>query len=265
MLARVIHQAAPGAGVLTPQAIRGLRSAAFRWSVAPAAIAWILLLSLPRSEQWGTLCVAPRAGLADGFIAQTSVAIAAIEPTRMTAEWGLMIVAMMFPLLSPAISHISARSFKARRNRSVGIFIAGYLAPWLGAAITGSMILILMRSMFAFLSLESVAGVTGCGLAALWQLSSAKKKAVNRCHGTKPLHAFGTAADLDALSFGLVHGSRCVASCFPLTVLPFIAGGGLGMMAALFAVLLAERARHIPQYGVSAIVLVFLGLTLARG
>src|SRR5215204_1113740 len=87
-----------------------------------------------------------------------------------------------------------------------------------------------------------------------------KKKAVNRCHGTKPLHAFGTAADLDALSFGLVHGSRCVASCFPLTVLPFIAGGGLGMMAALFAVLLAERARHIPQYGVSAIVLVFLGL-----
>ena len=43
-------------------------------------------------------------------------------------------------------------------------------------------------------------------------------------------------------------------------VLLLLAGLGFGTMIVLFAILLAERARHTPQFHVSAIVLVLLGL-----
>ncbi len=43
-------------------------------------------------------------------------------------------------------------------------------------------------------------------------------------------------------------------------VLPLAGGHGLAAMAAVFAILLAERARPKPQYRLSAIVLVLLGL-----
>src|ERR1043165_6209446 len=46
---------------------------------------------------------------------------------RWAAEWALMIVAMMFPLLVPIVGHVAARSFAPRRDRSVGLFIAGYV------------------------------------------------------------------------------------------------------------------------------------------
>ena len=67
-------------------------------------------------------------------------------------------------------------------------------------------------------------------------------------------------AGRDAIGFGLLHGTRCVRACLPVMALPLLAGHGLGAMAAVSAILLAERARDQPQYRLSAIVLLLLGL-----
>jgi predicted metal-binding membrane protein len=53
---------------------------------------------------------------------------------------------------------------------------------------------------------------------------------------------------------------RCVGACLPVMVLPMVGGFSLGAMAAVSAILLAERARDRPQYRLSAVILLLLGL-----
>lgn len=185
---------------------------------------------------------------------------AAIAPARWAAEWVLMIVAMMFPLLVPMVRHVAARSFTTQRERSVGLFVASYALVWLAAAVLSSVALVAVRAAFQTIDLAAWTGLVCCALAACWQLSAAKVRAVNRCHGTVPLRPWVPRASRDAIGFGLLHGTRCVRACLPAMVLPLAGGHGLGAMAAVFAILLAERARPKPQYRLSAIVLVLLGL-----
>jgi predicted metal-binding membrane protein len=255
-------QSAPAPGrLLTPSALRGLRAPAFRWSIAPALAAWLLLLWLWSQDRALALCVAPRGTLLDGILAEIAAGFATIDPVRWAGEWALMIAAMMFPLLVPMIGHVAAKSFADRRERSVALFIAGYALTWAIAAAAASVALVAVRAGFSSVGLASSAGLIGCALAALWQLSPAKARAVNRCHGTVALRPFGAAADRDAVRFGVLHGTRCVRACLPTMVLPLAGGLGIGAMAVIFAILLAERARHTPQYGLSAMALLLLGLT----
>ena len=260
MQAQAICAIRAGAPLLTPAATHGLRSAAFRWCVAPAMIAWFVLAALSGVTSERSLCLAPRATVTDSLLAYVLAGFATVEPIKMAGEWALMIVAMMCPLVIPHVGHVAARSFADQQNSVAGVFLGGYAAVWFAAAAAASIILISIHALLEFLSLGSVAGLIGCLIAATWQISAAKRRALNRCHGTLPLRAFGSAANRDALRFGITQGGRCVASCIPVMVLPLLAGLGFGTMIVLFAILLAERARHTPQFHVSAIVLVLLGL-----
>jgi predicted metal-binding membrane protein len=246
--------------LLTADARAGLSSPAFRWLLAPSAAAWLALLWLSAGVHTLALCLAPRATLLEGFSANMAAGLAAIAPGRWAAEWALMIVAMMFPLIVPMVRHVAARSFAAQRERSVGLFVVGYALVWLAAAAISSVALVIVRAAFQAVDLAPWTGLICCALAACWQLSAAKVRAVNRCHGTVPLRPWAPNADRDAIGFGLLHGTRCVRACLPAMVLPLAAGHGLVAMAAVFAILLAERARPKPQYRLSAIVLVLLGV-----
>ncbi len=246
--------------LLTASARAGLGSPAFRWLLAPSAAAWLALLWLSAGERSLALCIAPRADLLEGFFANMAAGFAAIAPARWAAEWVLMIAAMMFPLLVPMVRHVAARSFATQRERSVGVFVASYALVWLAAAALSSVALVAARSAFRAVDLAAWTGLICCALAAAWQLSAAKVRAVNRCHGTVALRPWAPHASRDAIGFGLLHGTRCVRACLPAMVLPLAGGHGLGAMAAVFAILLAERARPKPQYRLSAIILVLLGL-----
>jgi predicted metal-binding membrane protein len=248
--------------VFTAQARRGLCSPTFRWSIAPALAAWLLLLALAGQDVALTICLSPRASILDGALADFAARLAALDPARWAGEWTLMIVAMMFPLLVPMIGYVAARSYAVRRERSVALFVAGYVLAWAAAAAVASVMLIAARSGLALLGVAPLAGLIGCALAALWQTSAAKARAVNRCHGTVPLRPAGLAADRDAMRFGLLHGSRCVRACLPTMVLPLLGSHGIAAMAVIFAILLAERARPMPQYGLSAVALLLLGVTV---
>lgn len=251
--------------LLTAGARSGLGSPAFRWLLAPSAAAWLILLFLSGGEHSLALCLAPRATLLEGLSANMAAGFAAIAPGRWAAEWVLMIAAMMFPLLVPMVGHVAARNFATQRERAVGLFLTGYGLVWLAAAALSSVALVVVRAAFQMMDLAPWTGLICCALAAAWQLSAAKVRAVNRCHGTVALRPWAPHADRDAIGFGLLHGTRCVRACLPAMALPLAGGHGLGAMAAVFAILLAERARPKPQYRLSAIILVLLGLMTLPG
>jgi hypothetical protein len=171
-----------------------------------------------------------------------------------------MIAAMMLPLIVPMVRHVAVRSFAARRERAVGTFVLGYLLIWLLVGLAMWLALPALRQGLAYLGLADHGGLIACSLAALWQISPAKRRAVNRCHRTLPLHAVGFAADRDAMTFGLLLAGRCVAVCLPAMAAPLLGSAGLVGMLAVLAVLLAERARRAPQYRLSAVVLLLVGL-----
>jgi predicted metal-binding membrane protein len=79
-------------------------------------------------------------------------------------------------------------------------------------------------------------------IAIVWQFSPVKQRCLNRCHAHGELAAFGPAADVDALRFGLTHGVWCVGSCWALMLLPLLVSSGhVAMMAAVSLWLFAER------------------------
>jgi predicted metal-binding membrane protein len=246
--------------LLTAGARSAMNSAEVRWLLAPAASAWLMLLWLSGGDHALSLCLAPRPTLFEGFLANAAAGFHQITPARWAAEWALMIVAMMFPLVVPMVRHVAARSFAASRERSVGLFVGGFAIAWLAAAAASSVALVLARAGLQTLHLTPWAGLIACALAALWQVSAAKVRAVNRCHGTVALRPWPEDADRDAIGFGLRHGTRCVRACLPVMVLPLVGGLGLAAMAAISAILLAERARNRPQYRLSALAILLLGL-----
>lgn len=135
------------------------------------------------------------------------------------AGWALMLVAMMSPTLIAPICHIIERSFKRRRARSVTLFVIGYAAIWMATGV----VLITTMLLLNLVLPQSYWPAVGVGiLAIVWQCSPIKQRCLNRSHNHRALAAFGMAADLDAVRFGITHGVWCVGSCWVLMLLPML-------------------------------------------
>lgn len=187
---------------------------------------------------------AQRSGLAHRFICTLPApgGRASVSPWSSAAGfaggWTLMLVAMMGPLLSPALLHVVDRTLPRRRRRAVVEFTAGYAGVWLvgGAALLALAGLAARRLDTGVL----VVAVVLVGL--LWQCSPARQRCSNRHHATPPLAAFGRRADLDVLRFGLVHGARCFGTCWPWMLVPLVVGSGHVVAMVLVSLLLwADR------------------------
>lgn len=159
--------------------------------------------------------------------------------SSMTAGWALMLVAMMSPTLIMPIRHVIERSFKRRRARSVTLFVLGYAVIWMAA---GGVLLTALL-MLSLVMPQSYLPAVGAGtIAFVWQCSPIKQRCLNRGHNHRELAAFGSAADLDALSFGFTHGVWCVGSCWALMLFPMlISQGHFAAMAVVTFVMTSER------------------------
>lgn len=151
--------------------------------------------------------------------------------------WPLMLVAMMSPLLIPALRHVYARSLPSRRWRALALLSAVYLGIWSAAGE-------LLQAMAAALHSVVQGGAAftfGLLTVLVWQLSPVKQRCLNRRSAHPPIAAFGRAADLDVARFGCVHALWCVGSCWVLMLLPLLAGGWhLIVMAVVSAWIWAE-------------------------
>ena len=153
-----------------------------------------------------------------------------LMPAGPAAGWPLMLVAMMAPLLIPALRHAYAQSLPRRRWRAMTLLVAAAAAIWSAA----------------WLILRPIAGPLPLAVvllaAVVWQVSPLKQRCLNRRHAHPALVAFDRAADVDALRFGCRHAFWCVGSCWALMLLPLAAGGWhLALMAAVTLWIWAEQ------------------------
>lgn len=201
-----------------------------------SAITWIMLLVNPGSIIPAAFCQTPGGGISlDSF--QTQLLFNPIS--SLALGWALMLVAMMAPTLISPIHHIREHSFKRRRIRSVALFLVGYGTIWMAAGV-GLVAIMLTVNIVAPESLlpALIVGV----IAAVWQCSPTKQRCLNRGHHHRALAAFGVAADLDALRFGIAHGAWCAASCWGLMLLPMLLPQvHFSAMALVTYVMVSER------------------------
>jgi predicted metal-binding membrane protein len=167
----------------------------------------------------------------------TAATVAAIP--SLAGGWALMLAAMMAPVLIPPVRHLRDRTFARRHARGIGLFVAGYAAIWMA---TGALLLALALGVRRAAPGSFVPVVLATAIAMVWQFSPAKQRCLNRCHAHPELAAFGRAADIGALRFGLTHGVWCAGSCWPLMFLPLlISRGHIAAMAAVSLWLFAEQ------------------------
>jgi predicted metal-binding membrane protein len=202
-----------------------------------SAAAWILLVLDPGGS------TSHAHGHCHSVPASLSSLLTMPSPVSLAAGWGLMLVAMMAPALILPIHHLRLRSFKSRRARATGLFVAGYAAIWMATGVVLTVGILVAVQLLAPASYLPAAGVTL--VAIVWQLSPVKQRCLNRCHAHGELAAFGVAADLGALRFGAAHGVWCVGSCWALMLAPMLLPQGHLLGMALVTVLtLSERLEH---------------------
>jgi predicted metal-binding membrane protein len=173
-------------------------------------------------------------------------------------SWLVMIAAMMFPLLPDPIRDVAARSFWRRRHRAVGLFVTGYLAPWLACGIAAAVVVIVTQH----ISLQPhVRSSLGFGIAFLWQATRPKRRSVLRCHQRRTIAPFGWAADRDCLLYGSMIGSWCVISCWALMLACALTMHSISAMFAASSITWFERyaGRRHPRLAIGLIAIVAIG------
>jgi predicted metal-binding membrane protein len=131
-----------------------------------------------------------------------------------SADWLLMLGAMMAPGLVMSVLHIRTRSLSALRIPLLVSFAVAYLFIWLLAGL----LCMVLRLPLGHLG-ERLAIVIVTAAAVLWQCAPIKQRCLNRCHAAPTLAPFGMPAVLSSFYFGCTHGSWCAGSCGLLMLL----------------------------------------------
>lgn len=130
------------------------------------------------------------------------------ELSRWLPMWGLMSTAMTVPSLLPAAQHVATNTFRRRRTCAVGAFVATYLLAWVLFGVgAGALVALAGGPAGALFTAALVA-------AAAYELTPAKRRALNRCHRSSPLPPHGIRGAVAVTRFAWIHASGCVASCW---------------------------------------------------
>ena len=179
------------------------------WSLAIAATAWVLMIRAHAS------------GHAHHVPALTS--------------WILMTLAMMLPMVIDPIRTAAKRSLWRRRHRAMVAFLIGYVGCWI---LLGLVVLQIPHGKWA----AAIAFV----VAAVWQFTRAKRRALIACHRTMPLAPRGWRADRDCVRYGILTASSCIVSCWALMLACALSGHALLVTVGATAIGLTER--YAPRY-----------------
>jgi predicted metal-binding membrane protein len=159
------------------------------------------------------------------------------------AMWTLMVVAMMIPAALPAVQHVAVNSLRWRRRRAASMFLAVYIAIW---AAFGAVLIALARvwsGVDAKLVLAAALAV-----AAGWQLTVHKRRALRDCHRPSPLPATGRPATRGVLGFAWRNSSACVRSCWAMMLAMGVASSMMIFwMVAITGIVLTEKLATKPR------------------
>jgi predicted metal-binding membrane protein len=183
------------------------------------------------------------------------------------AMWVVMMVAMMFPAVSPVV--LLFERWRSSRQRSVATtiaFVVGYLIIWgVAGVVAFTAIVALDLQIDSSSTAYRVGGAVLIG-AGVYQLTPLKSVCLTQCRS--PLSLIMQHAQLlsegvrGPLQVGLMHGGWCIGCCWALmAVLIALGVMHLGWMAAVAAVILAEKV--LPGGAITSRVLG--GVLLAAG
>ena len=167
------------------------------------------------------------------------------------AGWVAMMGAMMLPAVGPAaarelgVGSTASRSSPARLARVVP-FALGFLAPW---AVFGAVFFVALAAAGHLVDTSPGTapwlGVAILVVAALYQLTPAKRRALARCRAA---HLPDRAADpATGLAAGAREGRRCVGCCWALMSILIVFGAmSIPVMVGLAAVIFGEKVLREP-------------------
>lgn len=180
------------------------------------------------------------------------------------ASWALMVVAMMVPGVLSMGRYVAFNSLWSRRHRSLWLFLAGYVALWVGVAVAANLVIVALTGLLQLEFSPGPVTLVAVGVVAVgWQMTPEKSRALRRCHLRPPVRSRGWAADRLAIRGGLTHGLACLGSCWALMALMFVSQHDFHLMVPLAAVVLAERYQRRPDGTFGALIVVLaVGLSL---
>jgi predicted metal-binding membrane protein len=242
--------------------MRALRAVPRRptfWVEVGVAVTWIALALAsgvaqgsdgsgggPLSDGALWICtIGDAAGSAGHAVASGSDAGALDLPSLLAAApmWALMAGAMMVPPALPAVRHVAVNSLYWRRRRAVLEFLLGFLGIWIAFSI------VVLGALSSWAPARSEwALVAALALAAAWQLTPLKWRALRDCHRPSPLPPRGWRASLGAARFGWRNGAACLLSCWAMMVaVALVSSSMLIWMAALTGLIYLEKLNLKPR------------------
>ncbi|HEY3959228.1 MAG TPA: DUF2182 domain-containing protein [Solirubrobacteraceae bacterium] len=178
----------------------------------------------------------------------SGASIGASVPVKVVSSlpmWLLMAAAMMLPGALPAAQHVATNTFRRGRSRAVGAFIGTYLLIWIAFGVAAEMLI-------------TAVGVAPGGAvfavvlaaAAVYELTTVKRWALNRCHRSWPLPPSGLHSVIGVARFAWISASGCVASCWA-SMLAMLAAAGTRplVMVGVTVAMTYERLTRRPRSG----------------
>ena len=154
--------------------------------------------------------------------------------------WSLMVVAMMVPATLPAVRYVGLNSMRRRRERAMAVYTTVYVAAWalFGVTALGSHHLLTVHLGLGDTGVLALSLVVAAG----WQLTRAKRRALYACGRTVRLPPIGRRADAGCARYALLHARRCIQSCWAIMLVMVAVGqSSLAWMVALTALVVAEE------------------------
>ena len=142
------------------------------------------------------------------------------------AMWSVMMAVMMAPAASPMVVTYHRL---ARRGVATGAFVSGYLVVWLGfsvaaAALHGGLHAARLLTTDTMRVPPQLGGALLI-VAGVWQLTPLRDACLSKCRGPASfLMSEWRDGTRGALTMGVKHGLWCVACCWALMLLLFVAG-----------------------------------------
>jgi hypothetical protein len=175
--------------------------------------------------------------------------------------WSLMVIAMMLPLTVGPLRVTVARSLWRRRQRAILEYLGGFTAVWIlaGAALLSARAASVDAG-WLLPSGQRQAESAALLLAAVWQLTPTKRRALLACHRAHPLAPCGWRSVLDCLRYGAATGRDCLRSCGVMMGALVVGDMAIGAMAVVAGVTLTECYSVRPRFAASAGVLAVLAM-----
>jgi len=155
---------------------------------------------------------------------------------------------MMLPAALPAVRHVAANSLRRRRGRAMATFAALYALIWVAF---GGLLLVVAP---AWSGVDRTAVAAGAlALAAAWQLSAPKRRALRDAHRPSPLPPTGRRATAGVARFAVRNGTACVRSCWAMMLTMAVATTATTFwMVAITGVVLVEKLAPRPRQATRA-------------